>query len=213
VDAYLNRNYSMSYMFSYGPFSNTGLKADISLGGHTALMVGISNPSDYATTTSSRKWAIGQLSTSTADSKWKFYLNYQGGKYDYGSTLNQFDAVVTGTLTDKFSIGYNGTIQLRKPDGASAKNWWGSALYLNADPSPSFGLTLRGEYFQDKDGIITSAGGSFIETTLSGNIHEGKLTIIPEVRFDHSSRNAFEKKNGDLTGSTFSAILAAVYSF
>jgi len=213
ADAYLNRNYSMSYMFSYGPFSNTGLKADVSLGGKTALMVGISNPSDYATTNSSRKWAIAQLSTATADSKWKFYLNYQGGKYDFGSNLNQFDVVVTGAITDKFGIGYNGTIQLRKPEGSSAKNWWGSAIYLNADPSSFFGLTLRAEYFQDKDGIITSAGGNFIETTLSGNIHEGKLTIIPELRLDNSSHDAFEKKNGDLTGSTFSAILAATYSF
>ncbi len=33
VDAALNRNYSMSYMFSYGPFYNMGLKADVSLGG------------------------------------------------------------------------------------------------------------------------------------------------------------------------------------
>ena len=32
ADAYLNRNYSMDYMFSYGPFSHTGLKADIGLG-------------------------------------------------------------------------------------------------------------------------------------------------------------------------------------
>lgn len=213
VDAYLNRNYSMSYMFSYGPFSNTGLKADISLGGKTALMVGISNPSDYATTNSSRKWAIAQLSTATADGKWKFYLNYQGGKYDFGANLNQFDVVVTGTITDKFSVGYNGTIQLRKPEGASAKNWWGSAIYLNADPSSFFGLTLRGEYFQDKTGTVTAAGGNFFETTLSGNIHEGKLTIIPEIRLDNCSRNAFEKKDGTGTGSTFSAILAATYSF
>ncbi|MDQ2752378.1 MAG: porin, partial [Bacteroidota bacterium] len=27
ADAYLNRNYSMDYMFSYGPFSHTGVKA------------------------------------------------------------------------------------------------------------------------------------------------------------------------------------------
>ncbi len=48
LDAYLNRNYSMSYMFTNGPFSHTGLKADISLGGKTALMLGISNPTDYS---------------------------------------------------------------------------------------------------------------------------------------------------------------------
>ena len=29
VDAYANRNYSMSYMFSYGPFFHTGLKGEL----------------------------------------------------------------------------------------------------------------------------------------------------------------------------------------
>ena len=47
LDAYANRNYSMSYGFSYGPFFHTGLKADISLGGKSALMVGVANPTDY----------------------------------------------------------------------------------------------------------------------------------------------------------------------
>ncbi|MBK8566559.1 MAG: outer membrane beta-barrel protein [Saprospiraceae bacterium] len=32
VDPYLNRNYSMSYMFSYGPFSHTGIKAEKTFG-------------------------------------------------------------------------------------------------------------------------------------------------------------------------------------
>ena len=45
-DAYLNRNYSMDYMFSYGPFSHTGLKADIGLGKKSALMLGVANASD-----------------------------------------------------------------------------------------------------------------------------------------------------------------------
>ena len=43
ADAYLNRNYSMDYMFSYGPFSHTGIKADIGLGGKSALMIGVAN--------------------------------------------------------------------------------------------------------------------------------------------------------------------------
>ena len=29
-DAYLNRNYSMDYMFTYGPFFHTGIKMDVS---------------------------------------------------------------------------------------------------------------------------------------------------------------------------------------
>src|SRR6478736_7452107 len=51
LDAYLNRNYSMDYMFSYGPFSHTGLKADIGLGKKSSLMLGVANTSDLVSTT------------------------------------------------------------------------------------------------------------------------------------------------------------------
>ncbi len=63
LDAYLNRNYSMSYMFTNGPFSHTGLKADISLGGKNALMAGISNPTDYRSAPAMPKSFIAQFST------------------------------------------------------------------------------------------------------------------------------------------------------
>jgi len=46
LDPQANRNYSMSYMFTNGPFSHTGLKADITRGKHS-FMAGISNPTDY----------------------------------------------------------------------------------------------------------------------------------------------------------------------
>ncbi len=40
LDAYLNRNYSMDYMFSYGPFFHTGLKADVTVNKNFQFMVG-----------------------------------------------------------------------------------------------------------------------------------------------------------------------------
>lgn len=212
VDAYLNRNYSMSYMFSYGPFFHTGLKADISLGGKSALMVGVANPTDYSTTTSSTKFAIAQFSTATSDSKVKLYVNYQGGKVSPGVSLNQGDIVITGAVSDKFSIGYNGTIQSRKPSGKTGDSWWGSALYFNIDPVSYFGLTLRTEYFSDKKNVV-GLGSKVFENTLSANFKIGNLTIIPELRMDNASENIFRKNNNDATKSTATAILAAVYSF
>jgi hypothetical protein len=213
VDAYLNRNYSMSYMFSYGPFFHTGLKADLSLGGKSALMLGVTNPTDYSTTTSSSKFVIGQFSTGSSDDKLKAYLNYQGGKYTPGVSLKQVDVVVTGAVTDKFSIGYNGTVQSRKPAGQSANSWWGSALYFNVDPTEALGLTLRTEYFHDEKNVA-GVNNNIFETTLSGNIRISRLTIIPELRLDNGSKNtSFVKANGSSTKGTASAILAAVYSF
>jgi hypothetical protein len=210
VDAALNRNYSMSYMFTYGPFYNLGLKADIAIAGKTAVMVGISNPTDNSTTTSSRKMAIAQLSTATPNNAWKFFLNYQGGKFNDTTTLNQFDLVVNGTISSKFGLGFNATDQTRKISGDNV-NWWGAAVYLNYDPSVLFGLTLRGEYFEDKDNVVTP--GSFSEYTLTGAIHLGKLTFMPELRYDYSKSSAFFKHDGTASNNTFSGLLAATYVF
>src|SRR6185295_8043441 len=132
-----------------------------------------------------KKYFIGQFSAATKNGKLKGYLNYVGGK-DLGSnSTNQIDLVVLGTISDKFNVGYNGTIQTFKPKGGDGDSWWGSALYLNYDPCSKFGLTARGEYFDDKNAV--SAGGfgtSIFDFTLSGNIRLDNLTIIPEFRVD-----------------------------
>ena len=213
ADAYLNRNYSMDYMFSYGPFSHTGLKADIGLGKKSALMLGVANTTDNVTTTLSRKFAIAQFSTATSDDKLKAYINYQGS-YGGSYSLSQFDLVLIGTISSKFNIGYNGTIQLVKPDSLSSNSWWGSALYFNYDPTTSFGITLRGEYFDNKKGVLSSLyATSIFDVTLSPNIRVGNLTIIPELRVDAGKDEIFLKNNDNPTKTTFTGILAATYHF
>ncbi|HVX50558.1 MAG TPA: outer membrane beta-barrel protein [Chitinophagaceae bacterium] len=218
LDAYLNRNYSMDYMFSYGPFSHTGIKADISLGGVSTLMLGFANPTDNVTTTSGTKYIIGQFGTGSKDGKVKAYLNYQGANWGSGGGVNQLDLVVTATVTDKFSLGYNGTDYMYKPKDGSSSSWWGSALYLNLDPTSNFGMTLRGEYFSDKDGIIgtgtpTFMNGNVFDATLTFLCKVGNLTIMPELRLDNSSKELFMKSDGTGTKSTFTALLAATYHF
>ena len=211
ADAYLNRNYSMDYMFSYGPFSHTGLKADIGLGGTSALMVGIANPTDNATTVSSRKFGLAQFSTATSDSKLKAYLNYVGS---YGGSFSstQVDLVLIGTISDKFNIGYNGTVKSLKPEGSDNETSFGSALYFNVDPTPEFGITLRGEYFDDKK-VAFGFGSNVFDITLSPNFRIGNLTIIPELRLDNAKDEIFSDKDGNGTKSTFTGLIAATYHF
>jgi hypothetical protein len=224
LDAYLNRNYSMSYMFTYGPFSHTGLKADISLGGKSALMVGIANPTDYRSAPGMPKSFIAQFSTGSKDDKFKAFLNFVDGKQTDEKNLMQEDLVLTYAITSKFSLGYNGTVQtlnLKQPDDSwHSTTWWGSALYVNVDPVSWFGLTLRGEYIGNKDGWFTNQVGddfhdlgNIFEGTLSANFHIDNLTIIPEFRLDNGSKAAFYKNSTDLTKSTGSFILAATYHF
>jgi hypothetical protein len=212
TDAYLNRNYSMSYMFSYGPFSHTGLKADIGLGAKSAFMMGIANTTDLVSDESSRRFGIAQFSTATADDKFKAYVNYQGS-YGGAYSLTQFDLVLMATVSDMFNIGYNGTVQMVKPKGGSSNNSWGSALYLNVDPSTIFGITLRGEYFNNKKEVSLAPGTSIFDITLSPNIKVGNLTIIPELRLDAGKDEIFLDSDGDLNKTTVSGILAATYHF
>ena len=222
LDPQLNRNYSMSYMFTNGPFSHTGLKAEISKGKH-GVMLGISNATDYRTPPDgqiNRKFVIAQYSYAANDN-WKLYLNYVGGKSPDTSKTSQIDAVITGKISDKFSIGYNETVNSIKGwDGTKnvdAKSWWGSALYLNLDPKSWFGLTLRGEYFSDEDQLKTFAafpeGGKIFATTLSANFKVDGFILIPEFRFESATKDIYFNKSGNPTGTAGNFLIAAIYSF
>ena len=215
LDAYLNRNYSMDYMFSYGPFFHTGIKADVSVNSNLQFMVGVANPNDMVTASFAKKFFLGQVHLASSSGKIGAYLNYVGGKGMDDVSSNQFDAVITGTVSSKFSVGYNGTIKTLKPVGGSSASWWGSALYLNYDPCSVFGLTARGEYFGDKK-AAAGFGTSIVDFTLSGNIHIDNLTIIPEFRIENSKDPIYFKNADKLfssSKSTSSFILAATYHF
>ncbi len=208
LDAYANRNYSMSYGFSYGPFFHTGLKADISLGGKSTLMLGVANPTDYVSAPNSVKVLIAQFSTASANDKLKAYLNFQGG-----TGLTHFNLVVTGTLSDQLGLVYDGNLQSTK-FGTESASWKSHALYLNYDPTNLFGLTLRADYFDDRKlSPLLSGGKNVFATTLSGNFKVDNLTIIPELRLDNAATEIFSKGTGLRTKSAASFILAAVYKF
>jgi hypothetical protein len=215
LDAYLNRNYSMDYMFSYGPFFHTGLKADITVSNNFAFMLGVANPTDITKASFAKKSFIAQVHAASSNSKISGYLNYVGGKDIDNATVNQFDAVITGTVSSKFSIGYNGTVKSVKPTGGSSDSWCGSALYLNYDLTTVFGLTARGEYFGDKKGVA-GFGTDIFDLTLSADIHINNLTLIPEFRLDGAKDAIFYKNSDTVTPaakSTGAFILGATYHF
>ncbi len=220
LDPQLNRNYSMSYMFSYGPFSHTGLKADFTLGNGFGLMAGVANPTDFLSASFAKKNAIAQVSKTSEHVN--AFLNYVGGKDTAGNNINQIGLTATAKINDMFSLGYDGTVKMIDPVGGGSGKWWGSALYLNLDPTEKFGITLRGEYFDDKDkglvfgtyGDVNPTGTSITQATLSFNIKPvSGLAIIPEFRIDSAKDPIFKKNDGSDTKSAASFLVAAVYSF
>ena len=217
VDAYANRNYSMSYLFTNGPFSHTGIRADLS-SGKNGLMIGVANPSDYRsipTGGQNNKELIAQYSYAAND-KLKFYFNYVGGRDVQDNKTRQYDFTLTGKTSSLFSFGFNSSLNkssLAVEKYTYARTWWGSALYLNLDPKSWLGLTLRTEYFNDQKGERLPAPASVFATTLSANLKVDGFTFIPEFRVDNANAAIFSYRNGAPAYTAANFLLAAVYSF
>jgi hypothetical protein len=222
LDAYANRNYSMSYMFTNGPFSHTGVRADFTVG-KSGIMIGVSNPTDWRSIPDGKqnnKNMIAQYSFAPSDN-FKLFLNYVGGKDADDNKVHQYDVVINAKASSLFSLGLNGTVNKSSSpvdNWTAGHTWWGTALYLNLDPKPWFGLTLRSEYFSDKDGIKLHpvdgvTGAKVFANTLSALFKVDGFTFIPEFRYDHGSENLFTKKDGTYTKSGPSFVFAAIYSF
>ena len=78
-----------------------------------------------------------------------------------------------------------------------------------------FGLTARGEYFGDENGVA-GFGTNIFDFTLTGNIHIGNLTIMPEFRLDGAQDPIFYKNSDKLSPtakSTGTFILGAAFHF
>ncbi|HUS01401.1 MAG TPA: outer membrane beta-barrel protein [Chitinophagaceae bacterium] len=216
-----NRNYSMSYMFTWGPFFHTGLKADATFGKH-GFMLGVANPNDYKSFNNASKYVIAQYSLAATE-KFKAYINYFAGKRPTDTAkVSQLEAILTQKFSDKFNMLYIGSIAFNKykqgTKYGTSQNWWCSGLYFNYDPTSLFGLTLRTEYFNDEkqQNVFVSnlsGGGNIFETTLSANFRIDNLVIIPEIRFENASKEIFAKSSGSGTKSNGNFLIAAVYHF
>ena len=201
-----NFNYSTSYLFSFGPFSHVGLKADFALSDDWSLMLAIMNPTDVN-------------SNITGDYAFGAQLGYKGQflniYYDDEAAIG-FEIDYTGgfDLSDEFYLGINAAYQ--DNDGAG---FYGAALYPQYALSDAFSLGLRAEYFQQLEdgGVLDNlpADENIFGLTLTGSYSIENLTIKPELRLDNSSVDSFSFPDSDgvPSQSLASFTLAAIYAF
>ena len=156
-----NFNYSTSYMFSYGPFSHAGLKADFDLGNDWSAMLAILNPTDFTDIN-----PFGELSFGAQLGYSGQYLNFLFGKQGFNEIFDGTDLVDTDVsslfqvdftggfdLSEDFFLGINATYQ--DTDGVG---FYGAALYPQYTTSENFAIGLRGEYFATMEGFGNVAG-------------------------------------------------------
>jgi hypothetical protein len=198
-----NFNYSTSYLFSYGPFSHTGVKVDITFSEKSSLMLALMNPTDYTEFNPDGKYSIG------------IQYGYSGQFFNALLNPDSYELDYTGgfDLSDSFFLGINAAYFVAD----SLPDFYGFALYPQYATSENFKIGLRGEFFQENGdfGAIGTglADSSVFATTLTANYKVGALTIIPELRLDSSSDDAFMQGNGNMSKSLSSFVIAAVYAF
>ena len=200
ISAAGNFNYSTSYLFSSGPFSHVGLKADFALGEDFSLMLAVMNPTDVNNNATGDYGLGAQLGYAGQ------YLNLY---YDNDSVLG-FEVDYTGgfDLSESFFLGINGAYQASDDAG-----FYGAALYPQLATSESFSIGLRGELFglhaKDVDDLP-----SVFATTLTGSYTVENLTIKPEVRLDSwSNDEPYIDADGVASKSLAAFTVAAIYSF
>lgn len=199
-----NFNYSTSYLFSYGPFSHTGLKADFTLSEDFSLMLGVMNDTDATEFNPTGDYAFGAQ------------LGYKGQFLNLlvDPSFTEIDFTGGFDVTDSFFLGINAAYLTLEDNGGG---FAGGALYPQLALSDTFTLGLRAEYFVE-DGDFGAIGtgvddSSVFATTLTGSFTIDNLTIKPELRLDSASDDAFLDSDLAGTKSLSSFVLAAIYSF
>jgi hypothetical protein len=205
-----NFNYSTSYMFSYGPFSHTGLKADFAFNDNWSGMVAIMNPTDLTEFNPVGLYHFGgQLGYSNDTGS--AYLNVMYGEQAPDSEATfQIDLTTGWDITSAFYLGLNTTYNTTDGSG-----FYGAALYPQIKATENFAVGLRAEYFKELEdgGPVYGADVRTVDFTLTGNYSVGNLSIKPELRLDSVSENVFIVKDLVPTDNLSSFILAVVYAF
>ena len=199
-----NFNYTTSYMFSYGPFSHTGLKAVIAVSDDVSIMLGVLNSTDMT-----EFQPLGDDYMFGAQvGLFGQYINYLGGGT---AGVSQIDFTGGINITDSFYLGLNATSYSDDND----VEFSGVALYPQYSFSDSFALGARYEAFsEDGLGAIGSVSGEGDNTsfTITGSYTSGNMIIKPELRLDTASGQFYSNADG-ATDSLSTFIVAAIYSF
>ena len=217
IDAPVNFNYSLSNLFNNGPFYHTGMKATVATSAKSSLTFGLVNGIDSKDDNNSKLGTMAQFYVSPAEG-WNLYVNWLGSDegVDTKSYYSIFDLTTSYQITEKFLLGVNAAYGTQ-----DKKTWGGAAVYAQLSVSDKFGLGVRYENFNNKDGaraLINADGeGTSVNSfTLTGNvIISDNLLFKPEFRLDSyakakSGEGQFEDKDGNFTKNSQSTFGGAL---
>ena len=218
INSTLDTNYSRSILFGYAiPFAHTGVRLTYAASDQLSLIVGVNNGWDQLQDQNKQKTA--ELGVSFIPSK-LFSLAVQGysgveqlagGAFIGAGThgvRDLIDAVATYNATSQLTFILNADWGSQDNftslvNGAPIKaKWDGVAAYANYQANDQWRLSVRAEYFDDKDGYRTGVIQKWKEGTLTLAYLPTKfIELRGEVRYDKSDSGAFVKDSTFLSGT------------
>ena len=233
-----NFNYTRAWMFGWGPYTHTGVRATYVANDMVTLIAGVNNGFDQVNSATNGKTAElgiditpnGMFSLATSYYKGKGMMSATpgtGSYLDVVGTVNatsrltlvadyadakQDNATLTGTGVLSGSNILNGQI-LAANTTVNAK-WHSLALYANYHITDQWRVAYRNENFDDPDGFRSGISQRLKSNTVTVGYSPVKnLELRGEVRFDKSSTNAFLQSDGTGKNSQHTLALDAVYQF
>ncbi len=203
-----NTNFSRSLLFAFEPAVHTGIRATYAVSDTFSIIGGVNNGWNYDSTSYGSK--TGEIGLSFAPSK-AFALTaqaYIGKDPIVDGSRKLIDLVATWNATDALQIilsydwGSQKNVAGATFSGTDEAKWNGLAGYVNYKFSDQWRISLRGEYFNDKDGLLTT-GGALPDQKLK----EVTLTVgyAPTTNFELR----FEGRKDKSDQSTFARVSAA----
>ena len=193
-----NDNISRSFCFGYAiPFAHTGLRARYGFGESVSAMVMLANGWDNAVETNSNKTVGAQLAV-TPIADLSIVANAIYGAEAPGDNSNNtsvIDLVAVWNASDMITVGAN--VDLGSAQGLAAEGedaaWTGFAGYLRLNLTKCFSLSLRGESFDDADGVRTGLVQKLTSFTVTPEYRPADNFVFrAEFRMDKSDKEVFE---------------------
>lgn len=215
-----NQNFSQGYQWYYtgnGPSAGMQLGytftdwLDIKVRAQNGLYAG---PIDN----NNAKTMLASLGIKPDSKTWINLIGFAGRENESVGSYTDGGSILAGRqITEKFGTGLEFDFFHFKPPAAKGGDLWSIGGWAWYDFTPTFGIALRGEFLDDKDGmgiknvpIAGIAGSAITSPDATGNLSSLTLTfnykpvsnvkIQPEVRYDHTSyKGGFDGKRDRIT--------------
>ncbi len=215
-----NKNYTRAWMFGWGPYTHTGLRATYAANDMVTLIAGVNNGWDQVTSTTSSKTAELGLDI-TPSSLFSLATTYYQGKENAQvipgvggvGTRKYLDMVGTFNATNQLNLVFdyaNGSQANAALPGAAGSagtaKWDALALYANYQINDLWRVSYRNENFNDKDGyrsgltyVAALGGAGIVGNPVGQRLRSNTVTIgySPVKNLELRGEVRFDKSSAD----------------